>query len=256
MSWKEIPDKNDDFILKEFKHFKDISGPYLCRILGDSPEYGDYRYFFLGSGGFLKFREKFFVVTNYHEVKDIPYEERLERIVVPIVSDGTAKAVLINQAEDKHIDLAAFEIPNTDVARFHPKNFVTDEKLETEPVNYLESVCNNVLLHGFPGERSIIDYDKKIIGITTFPYGTFAKGYDKDIDMIELDAAITGIDENGDVVNVPVFNGMSGSFAYTITEGLIPYKCFGVLSNGEKNAGSMWVIPINQVLTFIENSFF
>ncbi|MEK4105581.1 hypothetical protein NST28_15995 [Paenibacillus sp. FSL R10-2791] len=57
---------------------------------------------------------------------------------------------------------------------------------------------------------------------------------------------------------LPDFAGMSGSFAYSYqredTEN--QFRLLGILSNGNKETGFLWVIPINEVVEILEKEFF
>lgn len=55
-----------------------------------------------------------------------------------------------------------------------------------------------------------------------------------------------------------LFNGMSGSFAYSYRrdDDDNPFRLLGILANGNREAGYLWVIPINEVTEFLEREFF
>lgn len=255
MPWKDEPDVSLEKILWEMNEFKQISGPKLCRILADQGTNSGERYLFLGSGGFLHYNDKYFIVTNHHVVRSIPYDDRLNKIVVPIVDEGTSKAVLINQAEDIENDLAVFELPKSDLIRFKPKGFLEPCMIEIDPVSYLENSCNIAFIHGFPNSRSNIDHGKKTIVVETLPYATYAADYDGGMDLIKLSAPGEGIDQLRKDVELPEYYGMSGSFVYCRANGVIPFKGIGVLSRGLRDAAVMWVMPIKNVLDMIDTNF-
>lgn len=255
MPWKEVPDIEGSRILKEVSLFKQISGPILCRVLADWNT-DEYRYTLLGSGGFLNFKGKYFVITNYHVVQSVPEEGLPKNIVVPIVHHGTSKARFTRYALDKRSDLAAFEIVEEDIDRFDPKRFITEDYAQINPVEYLRDQNNMVLLHGCPSDMSGIDYNDQVVQVTTFPYVTFAIGYQEESNIIQVSAHSEGLNEQGKIVTIPRLNGMSGSFAYTYGQGVVPYRLLGLLSNGSRESGSAWILPIQEIFQFIEKNFF
>ncbi|WP_415783150.1 hypothetical protein, partial [Brevibacillus invocatus] len=140
-----------------------------------------------------------FVITNYHVVQSVPEEGLPKNIVVPIVNHGTSKARFTRYALDKRSDLAAFEIMEEDIDRFDPKRFITEDYAQINPVEYLRDQNNMVLLHGCPSDMSGIDYNDQVVQVTTFPYVTFAIGYQEESNIIQVSAHSEGLNEHGQI---------------------------------------------------------
>lgn len=94
--------------------------------------------------------------------------------------------------------------------------------------------------------------------MTTTPYTTFIDRIVEASNRIVLLADVEGINEFGELGHkLPVFNGMSGLFAYSYRrDGDNPFKLLGILANGKREVEYLWVIPINEVTEFLERGFF
>ena len=233
--------------------FKLWSGPYQTRILFET-DFENWPYYLGGSGGYLKYNGEYFLVTNFHVVRDYVEPDRQNKIKALCVSQGSICAKLYDCKYSNFDDLAVFRVDRQMVHLFKGKDFLTAGFIDENPDKHLEDMCNTVLLHASPGENCELDYDSQVGELVTLPYMTQSIG--EYSGMIMLSAEPIGIDETGNIVSVPNFNGMSGSWAYAYYDGLIPYKCIGVLTLGDKNAGKMYVIKIRDVLNFINKNFF
>lgn len=257
----DIKIENEELLQKTIE-FKGWSGPILTRVFNKTGVPG-YELGALGSGGFLKYKGKFFIVTASHVVNMVNEDRRLTDIVIPNIIDGETKILnLINHADDRDNDIAVFEI-EPESARLMKqqtnKCFLDYELFDEEPLKYLEKVSNVVFLHGITGQETNINYDSFSVEMTSTPYTTFINYVDEVTGLIALFADTTGINEFGEEgVKLPVFNGMSGSFAYSYrrNDKENPFRCLGILTNGEREAGFMWVLPISDVRDFIEKEFF
>ncbi|MDN4604954.1 hypothetical protein P5G61_27255 [Paenibacillus sp. F6_3S_P_1C] len=130
--------------------------------------------------------------------------------------------------------------------------------IDEDPLGYFEKISNVVFLHGITGQETNIDYEDFIVDMTTTPYTTFIDRIDEASNRIVLLAGVEGINEFGELGHkLPVFNGMSGSFVYSYRrDDDNPFRLLGILANGKREAGYLWVIPINEVTEFLERGFF
>lgn len=246
--WHEANDLSDEQLQREHLPFKIFSGKYQCRILGQSND-GEYHYL-LGSGGYLSYRGRHFLVTNKHVVQ----ETALESVCAFCVSEGTQRAELIDVKVDQEQDIAAYEIDANCIELFRGKEFLTETLIERNPETHLVN-HNPVFLHASPGATSEIDFDEQEVRLTTFPYLTFAKRFTNDFFVLDINRL--GENELREVAEIPAVAGMSGSWAYChYNDGIIPYKCIGIICCGERDSGNLWVLHIGRVLDFIDERFF
>jgi len=237
-------------------------GTILTRVFNRTGIQG-YEIGTLGSAGFLKYKDRSFVVTASHVLSLIPLDNRLSDIVIPYkYGDETKVLTLINHAEDRDSDIAVIEI-NPKSAYFmeqeNYKCFLDYSLFDDDPLGYFEKISNVVFLHGITGQETNIDYEDFIVDMTTTPYTTLIDRIDEASNRIVLVADVEGINEFGEHGHrLPVFNGMSGSFAYSYRrdDNEHPFRLLGILANGNREAGFLWVIPINEVTEFIEREFF
>jgi hypothetical protein len=241
-------------LLKETAHFKRWSGPVVTKIFRDSntdpvP---------LGSGGFLKYKERLFLVTNEHVVHSVTKDDRKDNILITYKDRYGIdyKARIIKDEEDAHNDLAAFEISLNSAELMKNHWFLDETYIETEVSNYLER-SNIVFLHGYPWEGTEIDSENKTVTLTSLPYTTFVEKYEEYPGIIVLYTEENGISEFGEMVPLPSFFGMSGSLVYGYYRNeMIPYKIIGILTNWEINTQRLDVYPIHNVINFLEAKFF
>lgn len=252
---EQIPQEE---LLQKSKQFKEWSGPMLCRIFNRTHVEG-YEIGSLGSGGFLKYKNRFFVITAEHVLRD----NILADILIPYGYQSDPKILTLTQLkEDKENDIAVVEIKAQSAQFMQEINnrcFLEESLLNTDPFGYYSKVSNVVFLHGVTAQETNFDYENRIIEMTTTPYITFIDRIDEASERIVLMAGAEGISENGESgYKLPEFNGMSGSFVYSYRrdDDLHPFRCLGVLSNGSRESGFMWVIPIGEVIEQIEQNFF
>lgn len=241
-------------LIKETKIFKEWSGPVLVKLFDES-EYGLLP---LGSGGLLKYRGRYFVITNQHVIQNVVKERRKDNIIIPYKNknnDDLSVKIICDQ-EDKENDFAALEISETSVKYMKNHWFLDETYIEKDVLNYIER-SNIVFLHGFPWTETNIDYESKIVDMTTLPYTTFVNEYHDYSNILELTADSKGISEFGNEIELPGFAGMSGSLVYGYyRDDLIPYKCLGILSYWESNNNILGVFPIGEVISFLDTKFF
>jgi hypothetical protein len=249
-------------LLQKSKEFKLFSGPSLTRVFNKTGVSG-YEIGTLGSAGLLKYKDRFFVVTAKHVVtlgnELLPSSD----IVIPYQYQGGTKALtLLKQAVDFDRDIVIFEVAQTSAVFMEQdqnKFFLEDGLIYEDPLGYFENKCNVVFLHGISKEETDVDYDALVVDMITTPYTTFIDRVDEASQRIVLLADVDGTNEFGQTGHpLPDFGGMSGSFAYSYqredTEN--PFRLLGILSNGNKEAGFLWVIPISEAVEMLEKEFF
>lgn len=246
----------NEVLREETGRFKDWSGPILIKLLADDNDF----IYSLGSGGLIKYRERYFAITNKHVVSSIIPSERLRGINIPYKDKGGVdrRMTIIAEAEDTDNDIAAFEISANSAANFGDTRFLEEHQIEKDVKNYIDNTSNIVFLHGYPIYDTKIDYVNKVIDMETLPYTTFIDSYDDYADIIMLDCDLTGITEYGETIEITTFNGMSGSliYGYYLDGDKTYYKCLGILTFWEQNNNRLGVFPINDVLNFLDNAFF
>ncbi|MEC0244146.1 hypothetical protein P4H66_30495 [Paenibacillus dokdonensis] len=249
-------------LLQKSKEFKLFSGPVLTRIFNKTGVAG-YEIGTLGSAGLLKYKDRFFVVTAKHVVTLNNELIPLADIVIPYQYQGGTKALtLLKQAVDSDRDIAIFEVAQTSAEFMEQEQnncFLEDGLIYEDPLGYFEKKCNVVFLHGISKQETELDYDAYVVDMTTTPYTTFIDRVDEASERIVLMADVDGTNEFGQPGHpLPDFSGMSGSFAYSYqredTEN--PFRLLGILSNGNKEAGFLWVIPISEAVEILEKEFF
>ncbi|MEK4297387.1 hypothetical protein [Paenibacillus sp. FSL R5-0914] len=169
---------------------------------------------------------------------------------------------LLKQAVDFDRDIAIFEAAQTSAVFMEQeqnKCFLEDGLINEDPLGYFENKSNVVFLHGISKEETDVDYDAFVVDMTTTPYTTFIDRVDEESQRIVLMADVDGTNGFGQTCHpLPDFGGMSGSFAYSYqredTEN--QFRLLGILSNGNKETGFLWVIPINEVVEILEKEFF
>lgn len=235
-------------ILEEFKFW---SGPYLVRILEDSSD-GPMT---LGSGGLLEYKERYFVLTNAHVIKNVENPE--ENIIVPytINDEKTYKMSIKSISKDTLKDIAIIEIDKSKQFDGSNHKFLPGTYIETDVESYSEK-CNMVFCHGYPTFSTFVDTRNKVIDAETFPYGTFISEFSKKYNSLFVLVADEGTSEHGDTVEIPLVSGMSGSFVYGYYLDEIPrYKCLGVLTNWHRVDNLLEIYPINEFIDYLEENF-
>lgn len=236
-------------ILEEFKVW---SGPFLVRILEESSD-GPIP---LGSGGLLEYKERYFVITNAHVIKNVKSLEK--NIIIPYTINGkqTFKMSIISIKIDTPKDIAIIEINRSMQHNGSNHNFLPSTLIELDVEGYTEK-SNMVFCHGYPSTSTFIHTSEKVIDAETLPYGTFIDKFDKDYHSIFAHIDVEGISEHGETIDIPEVAGMSGSFVYGYYLDEVPsYKCLGVLTNWYQEEKLLDIYPINEFIGFLEEKFF
>lgn len=236
-------------ILEEFKVW---SGPFLVRILEESSD-GPIP---LGSGGLLEYKERYFVLTNAHVIKNVKNPKG--NIIVPytINDEKTYKMTIKSISNDTQKDIAIIEIDKSKQLNGSNHNFLPVTYIETDVESYSEK-CNMVFCHGYPVFSTFVDKKNKVVDAETFPYGTFIQEFNKKDNQLFVLIDDEGTSEHGDTVDIPYVAGMSGSFAYGYYLDEIPsYKCLGVLTTWHTVDNLLEIYPINEFIDYLEENFF
>ncbi|KQU17806.1 hypothetical protein ASG65_26180 [Bacillus sp. Leaf13] len=242
-------------LLEETTRFKNWSGPYLVKVFQGVKTLTS-----LGSGGLLKYKGRYFAITNEHVVRSVEKNQRISDINISYKDKDQVdfRATIIAESEDKDYDLAAFEISPHSVARMQNHLFLEETLIEKDVKGYFENRSNVVFLHGYPATDTIIDNQNKVVDMATLPYTTVIESYDVTSDIVMLYAEReNGISELGTSISVSTFGGMSGSLIYGYyKDELIPYKCLGIITFWEYKKDRLGVFPIQDVTNFLDREFF
>lgn len=245
------------FLLDELKRFKKWSGPNLVKILAVIADYGSDP-ISLGSGGLLEYKNRYFVVTNSHVFNLC--SDIVNQVLIPYtVEDKTYKMSVLKAHRDTSKDIAVVEVSFSENILKSNHRFLSFDLVEFNLKEY-EKITNVVFCHGYPSHSTSFDYENKEITAESFPYCTFI---DENTAFSESDNELIligdqkGINELGESVSIGAYYGMSGSFAYGYYhQGIIPYKCLGVLTYWYQNEKTLSVTPMDEIVNFIEQHFF
>ena len=243
-------------LLKELDSFKKWSGPFLVKILADIPKYGS-NPVPLGSGGLVKYKNRYFVLTNAHVVNNNDISDLVKEINIPYTfEDNSYKMTILEAYKDSQADIAIFEIRYNENILKSNHQFLEVNNIEHDIPAFVD-MTNIVFLQGYPFYSTTIDNVAKEITAETLPYCTFVESFDETVNSLYLITDSTGIDENGNEVELSHFGGISGSFVYGyyIDENS-SYKCLGVVTNWHRADSLLEVYPMNEFLDFIERKFF
>lgn len=242
-------------LLKETDRFINWSGSYLIKILSD----GDGEVLSHGSGGLIKYRDRYFAVTCKHVVRSVEKSKRKSEINIPYKdkNQNDRRATIIAEGEDIiGSDLAAFEVSPNSVAAMYNHSFLDESFLEKDTKGYMDR-SNIVFTHGYPFFDTLIDHENKVIDMTTLPFTTFIESYDDTADALMIHADLEGITKFRTKFEIQTFFGMSGSLIYGYYLGEpIPYKCLGILTDWELTSNRLWVSPTQDILNFLDREFF
>lgn len=239
----------------EMEPFKQWSGPKIAKVFGKT-NIPDFEYNPIGSGGFIFYRNRYFFVTNHHVVESIEGDV-LENTVVTFLDEGIEIAKFVGVESDKEIDICVLEIDHEFAQKHSYRQFLSSDCFENTE-EYLGR-CNFVFIHGFPYANTEIDFNARVIETTSLPYMTFIEGYNEDLELIRLSCnKEENVDEFGQAIQLPEFFGMSGSFvfSYRLRDIANPYGLLGVITMGTLESGTIWIVPAEKIISFIDNKFF
>lgn len=255
--WKDRNDienvVNDVKYQYELKKFIKWSFDRQCRILQDISHITEETPVALrGSGGYLIYKDRHFLVTNEHVVHDI----EMEKVIAICGKSTSERAILVKEAKDPNSDIAVYEVDPSCINKFCNHTFLTISRVNQDPIRHLQEF-NTVYLNAVPSARAELDYDKKTLDLENYAYCGFVLCAD-DYGLIEIAVSDIAYDENKSINGkVLKFNGMSGSWVYGYHPELRhKFKCIGILTGGNPEAKRAWVIRIDKVLEFIDSSYF
>lgn len=239
-----------ELLLKEFEEFTPWSGRHLVRLMGMK----DSKMVPLGSGGMLKYKDRYFVLTNAHVIRGIDKNDI--RIPYTINDSVTYSMTILDVKFSLSDDLAALEIRFSEKINESNHEFLDSIYIETNIEEYIART-NILYLHGYPYGGTTIDDEKKEIEAVTFPFCTFVDKYDTYIGSVFAFIDDEGTSEFNTTINIPVVAGMSGSFVYGYYYLEEPkYKLIGILTNWHIVEGRLEIFPIVEFLNYIDNNFF
>jgi hypothetical protein len=236
-------------LLKLFREFVPWSGRYLVRIFelkdGVHP---------LGSGGLLKYKDRYFVLTNAHVIKDVEDKNDI-RIPYTINESQTYSMVVIDIKYNVPDDIAVLEVRFDDYLDRSNHSFLDSNFIDTNITEYTNNT-NILYLHGYPSGRTTIDEENKEVDMETLPYCTFLAKFDDDIGSVFaiIDDEVTT--EHNTTILTPVVSGMSGSFVYGYYLEEPKFKLIGVLTNWHITDKRLEIYPIQEFIDYIDQNCF
>ncbi len=236
-------------LLKLFGEFVPWSGRYLVRLFQIKDGLHS-----LGSGGLLKYKDRYFVLTNAHVIRDV---EDKKDIIIPytINESQTNSMTVIDMKHDLPADIAVLEVEfNNDLA-ISNHSFLDSNLIDMDITEYTNNT-NILYLHGYPSGRTIIDEDNKVVDMETLPYCTFVAKFDNDINSVYayIDAEVTT--EHNITIPTPVVDGMSGSFVYGYYLEEPTFKLIGVLTAWHIEDERLEIYPIHEFMDYIDQNYF
>lgn len=255
MEAKKITIKQEE-LLEELELFTQWSGPFLVRIMGNSNIPGYDPPFTLGSGGLLKYRNRYFAITNHHVIKNLANIKEDIRIPYTVKDLGTFSMTVLEAYSSSMEDLAAFEVRYNSYIEKSNHSFITEDYIDYK-IKEFASRTNITFIHGYPAIRTNIDDARKEIEAITFPYCTFIDRFDERIQSLFVFVNDTGVSKFSNEEEVPDVSGMSGSFVYGYYHDEFPrYKLIGVLTSWDKSESTLEIYPIKEFTDFIDKKFF
>ena len=238
-----------ELLLQEFKEFKPWSGLHLVGIR-------DSKLTALGSGGLLKYKNRYFVLTNYHVVKGI--QDLKKEILIPYTIDDeeSFSFTIIDVKLSPSSDIAVLEIRFNESINRSNHRFLDEKYLDLDIETYTAKT-NVLYLHGYPTGSTTIDDDRNEMESVTFPYCTYVDKYDTYIESIFAYINDEGTSEFNETVRIPVVAGMSGSFVYGYYYSESPkFKLLGILTNWHIVDERLEIYPIREFIDFLNDNFF
>jgi hypothetical protein len=248
ISMREIIIEREE-LLKLFREFVPWSGKYLVRLFQMKDGLQS-----LGSGGLLKYKGRYFVLTNAHVIKDV--ENKKEIIIPYTINDSQTYSMTIIDVEyDLPADIAIFEIRYNDYLAISNHSFLDSNLIDTDITTYTNNT-NILYLHGYPASKTIIDEETKEVDMETLPYCTFVAEFDTEVNSVyaHIDDEVTT--EHNTTIPTPVVDGMSGSFVYGYYLEEPKFKLIGVLTNWFIPLGKLDIYPIQEFMDYIDQNYF
>lgn len=182
MSTEEQPTREE--LMRELQQFKIWSGPKIAKVFRRTSIPG-YELEPIGSGGFIKYRGKYFLLTNAHVINTIRDGDVLENIVVSNKKNNQ-RMNFIRYNSDDELDIAVLELDPMEAQNDSGRLFI-DQRCFEEATKYIN--YNNIaFVHGFPRMQTEVysEGQQCIAETTSFPYLTFIREYISDYGLISL----------------------------------------------------------------------
>lgn len=200
--------------------FSDFGSQHTVVILDE--EYGP-----LGCGVLLEINGEHLIATNWHILKNIPEEDRIERLSLQRKLGGYTWHGISEIWDDGNaVDLACIRL----------KTLPSDFGKRFVPGTNLDQNCacldsdSAILLYTFPSEGKQCDWNNRLVEAKTFPYYTYALNYENG--YVTFDIHTTGLTEEGKEIQIPEFYGSSGSGMWTVDGN--DFRLSGIVTYGEK----------------------
>ncbi|WP_172605346.1 S1 family peptidase [Bacillus cereus] len=239
-----------DELAKMFPEFKEFSGKHLVRIL----KIKDSKIEALGSGGLLKYKDRYFVITNAHVINGV--EDKREIRIPYIVNDGrTYSMEVLDIKFNLPADIAILEISLDDKFVRSKHEFLDTCFIDTDLKGYVDRT-NILYLHGYPSGGTNIDEENMGVDIETLPYCTFVAEFDEEIGSLYAHIDKEVRTEFGDYIPTPVVTGMSGSFVFGYYLEKPTFKVIGILTAWHIDDEILEIYPIQEFIDYIDQNYF
>lgn len=236
-------------LLELFKEFIPWSGRHLVRLFemkdGLNP---------LGSGGLLKYKDKYFLLTNAHVIKDVENKNNI-RIPYTINDSQTRSMKIIDIKLNVPDDIAVLELEFNDDLAISNHSFLDSSLIDMDITEYTNNT-NILYLHGYPSSRTNIDEKNKEIDMETLPYCTFVAEFDTEVNSVYAYINDEVTTEHNTTIPTPVVDGMSGSFVYGYYLEEPKFKLIGVLTNWYITLERLDIYPIQEFMDYIDQNYF
>lgn len=200
--------------------FRDFGSQHTVVILDDV--FGS-----LGCGVLLEINGEHLVATNWHILKDIPEEDRIERFSIQRKLGGDTWYGIAEIWDDGNdFDLACIRL----------KALPSDFEKKFVPKTNLDPNCkclvsdSTILLYSFPSEGKQCDWNSRLVEATTSSFYTYALNYENG--YVEFDLHAMALTEEGIEIEIPQFYGSSGSGMWTVYGN--DFRLSGIVTYGEK----------------------
>ncbi|MCU6793311.1 serine protease [Paenibacillus sp. WQ 127069] len=249
---------------KEFEEIEPIFREYAkqrtTKLLIQT-NYPEYPYYMSGSASYFFYRNKHFLLTCEHCVKDVAPIDRTSLVKALCNTDNGMTVARINShRRDVEMDLAVFELESDycNSNNFVGHAFVVEKQIKKDYINYLENQNNVILLCGSSSDESSgIDFDTGKGIISNGVIITFYNNYNYEYDLLNINISNIGFTIEGGYREINEVKGLSGSWIYCYQRGdRIPFKGIGMIVRGSRDSGNMWALGIDKITSFIDSQYF
>lgn len=203
-----------------FYRFRDFGSQHTVVILDDV--FGS-----LGCGVLLEINGEHLVATNWHILKHIPEEDRIERLSIQRKRGGNTWHGIAEIWDDgNEVDLACVRLKA--LPSDFEKKFVSETNLD--PNCECLDFDPTILLHSFPYEGKQCDWNNRLVEATPSSFYTYALNYENE--HVTFDLHARALTEEGIEIEIPEFYGSSGSGMWTVDGN--DFRLSGLVTYGEK----------------------